>query len=145
MSVTLIKSDNGIITTEMFATVKEAYDILEDEFNEALASGKYLTPKTGKTPQGGSVKLISKDYKNTIGWKIEMNTATDENIAEDKVSICNALCSVLQKTRCCSDLIGIDYDEEKEEVILKFVSGIRKVNVEADSGIAMIRDVVKNV
>lgn len=64
---------------------------------------------------------------------------------EDKAVICRRLCKTLQLTRMCSDLIMIGYDPEKEIVTLFFQDHSLTVNVAADSGIAMIEDIVNAI
>ena len=59
--------------------------------------------------------------------------------------ICRRLCKTLQLTRMCSDLIMIGYDPEKEIVTLFFQDHSLMVNVAADSGIAMINDIVNAI
>lgn len=67
------------------------------------------------------------------------------NGMEDKKAICKLLCKVLQKTRGASDLVSLDFDEDTEIVTAKFEGGERKINVAADSGTAMIRDIVNHI
>lgn len=63
---------------------------------------------------------------------------------EDKQAICNALARALQKTRYCAGLSYLSYDEARESVTARFLDGSRiRVNVEADSGIAMIKDILR--
>lgn len=63
---------------------------------------------------------------------------------EDKQAICQLLLAVLQKTRACHDLVGLKY--EPSTVTVKFAGGgYRQINVEADSGIAMICDILRRL
>jgi len=65
---------------------------------------------------------------------------------EDKQQILNLLLPALQATRNLSDLVNLKLDPTKEMVIATFESGSSKVaNVAADSGISMIRDVIKKI
>ena len=64
---------------------------------------------------------------------------------EDKKTICELLCKVLQKTRGAADLVSLEFDEITEIVTVKFEGGERKINVAADSGTAMIRDIVNHL
>lgn len=64
---------------------------------------------------------------------------------EDKETICKLLCVALQKTRGVADLVSLDYDSESEIVTAIFESGIKKINVAMDSGMAMIRDIVNRL
>lgn len=62
---------------------------------------------------------------------------------EDKQAICSLLLAALQKTRACHDLVGMKY--EPTTVTVKFACGSRQINVEADSGIAMICDILRRL
>ncbi len=62
---------------------------------------------------------------------------------EDKQAICSLLLAALQKTRACHDLVGLKY--EHSTVTVKFACGSRQINVEADSGIAMICDILRQL
>ncbi len=62
---------------------------------------------------------------------------------EDKQAICSLLLAALQKTRACHDLVGMKY--EPTTVTVKFACGSRQINVEADSGIAMICDILRQL
>ena len=65
---------------------------------------------------------------------------------ENKQLICNFLTLALQETRGAHDLITLNYDTEKEVVIGTFEGGGKKVcNVTADSGCAMIRDIMRQL
>lgn len=63
---------------------------------------------------------------------------------EDKQSICALFLAALQKTRALHGLRELRYDPR--EVTAVFASGNKRlINVEADSGIAMIRDIVAHL
>lgn len=62
---------------------------------------------------------------------------------ENKQEILDRLCFALQATRDQQDLKRLLYDEDHEEVIVCWEEGGTSVNVACDSGIAMIRDVLK--
>lgn len=64
---------------------------------------------------------------------------------ENKQTILNLLLPTLQATRNLYDLISLDYDKEKEIVIAHFANGKKLVNVEGDSGTAMIKDILKKI
>ena len=65
---------------------------------------------------------------------------------ENKQRICDLLLATLQATRYFDDLIALDYNEQTEIVIAGFSNGRFKfANVAADSGIAMIRDIIKQI
>jgi len=66
---------------------------------------------------------------------------------EDKDRICQLLCATLKATRHCSDLRELRYevDDDDEEYVAAIWESNRKtrVCVSADSGIAMIRDILR--
>lgn len=65
---------------------------------------------------------------------------------EDKQKICDLLLPALQATRELHDLAGLKYDAECELVIAVFGSRYKRVaNVAADSGVAMIRDILRQI
>ena len=62
--------------------------------------------------------------------------------------ICMLLCLTLRETRQYSDLESLDYAKKGEGryVIARFVNGSsRKITVTMDSGIAMIKDILKHL
>ena len=67
---------------------------------------------------------------------------------EDKKNICRLLLAALQQTRQCHDLVDLQYIDqggnEYVNAVFSCGSGIR-INVTADSGIAMIRDIAKSM
>lgn len=65
---------------------------------------------------------------------------------EDKQIICDLLLPALQATRSLFDLKKLQYDPDKEIVTAYFDNDWTKVvNVSADSGIAMIKDIIKHI
>lgn len=68
---------------------------------------------------------------------------------EDKQEICNLLCAALKATRDQHDLVEIVYQRranDRETVTLFYENGHkRSINVSMDSGIAMMRDILRGV
>lgn len=67
---------------------------------------------------------------------------------EDKREILAMLCNTLRKTRQFSDLLEIKYikmENGDEFAVAYFMRGQKRINITADSGIAMIRDVVNKL
>ena len=68
---------------------------------------------------------------------------------ENKQEICNLLCVALRATRDQHDLIEIVYQRranDRETATLFYENGSkRSVNVSMDSGIAMMRDILRGV
>ena len=67
---------------------------------------------------------------------------------EDKQAICTYLLWALQKTRGLGNLKGLSYQEEEEVVIAKIwppgsAEIEKRINVAADSGIAMMKDIIR--
>lgn len=53
---------------------------------------------------------------------------------------------LLKQTRAGKDIKDLYLDEKQDEVLIAFENGYsKKVNIEADSGIAVIRDVLKQL
>lgn len=67
---------------------------------------------------------------------------------ENYQEICYLLCVALRKTRQYGDLWRLRHVEENDAryVIAEFTNGgTRVINVTMDSGIAMIKDIIKNL
>lgn len=66
---------------------------------------------------------------------------------EDKQLICNALCKALKLTRQYSDLKKIIVEEREYGTVARvvFPQNIKTVDISADSGAALIRDIVKGI
>lgn len=65
---------------------------------------------------------------------------------EDKSKICELLLAALQATRSHSDMTELCYDPSTETVRIRWASGgTRTVNVAADSGTAMIKDIMRSI
>lgn len=71
---------------------------------------------------------------------------------ENKLKICELLLPVLQETRYGSDIVGLEYSslpglgKFDEAVRIKWENGYTQiVNVTADSGIAMIDDIIRRI
>ena len=62
---------------------------------------------------------------------------------ENKQEILDALCECLKLTRDQYDLEELIYDEDTEQVVITWANGGTSVNVACDSGVAMIRDVLR--
>lgn len=62
------------------------------------------------------------------------------------IKILDLLLPALQATRNLSDLVELEYREDRELVYAKFASGNQKIaNVAMDSGTALIRDVIGQI
>lgn len=80
---------------------------------------------------------------------------------EDKQKICDALLEVFKLTRERDNIVSIKYEKESSEVIdvdgrrievhsefanVLYVSGLlQQINVTADSGMAMISDIIQQI
>lgn len=63
-------------------------------------------------------------------------------MTEDKQAICNALLPA-KLTRAGAEIEALRYSKEHETVTIAYPDGITPVNVDLDSGAAMILDIVK--
>ena len=62
---------------------------------------------------------------------------------EDKELILHYLFQAVKRTRAGEDVVDMKFHSGSEDVVVIWKNGFRRlVNVEADSGIAMIRDVL---
>lgn len=73
-----------------------------------------------------------------------------ENVSEEnKQDICDALCETYRLTRAYPDLESIAYEHQddwtKEIVVVKTATNQFQVDVTADSGTALIRDIVNRM
>lgn len=69
---------------------------------------------------------------------------------ENKQKICDLLSKALIETRGGSNISGIRYINDTEKnmefaVVMFMGGGSRHINVTCDSGVAMIRDIMKNL
>ena len=72
--------------------------------------------------------------------------ALDTEGREDKEEITNRLFDALRMTREFMELVSLTYLKDQEKVVARFEDGHeKKINVAADSGIALISDVIKNL
>ena len=62
---------------------------------------------------------------------------------ENKQKICDLLLPALQQIRSLCDLVDLEYIQEQGIVLATFPTRSIRINVMADSGIAMIKDVVE--
>lgn len=62
---------------------------------------------------------------------------------EDKQKILDLLLPALQATDDQHDLLELNYDQSVEAVFVVYEHGAYPVNVNMDSGISMIRDVLR--
>ena len=70
----------------------------------------------------------------------------DTEDREDKEEILYRLCDTLRMTREYMELGDLIYDKEREIVTAIFGDGkSKRINVACDSGIAMIRDILRNL
>ena len=68
-------------------------------------------------------------------------------MTENKQMILNALLEAIQCTRAGDDVTALRFDSKTETVYVDFENNKagRKINVAADSGIAMLRDVLNHI
>ena len=64
-------------------------------------------------------------------------------MTEDKQAICDALLPALKLTRAGAEIEALRYSKERETITIAYPDGITPVNVDLDSGAAMILDIVK--
>lgn len=98
-------------------------------------------------PLGGVPENLRGEEVLAKSWSIghQMHVLTINPAEEDKQAILNALLPALQKTRAGKDVVKLIYDKDSEKVWIDYVNGIDAVNVRADSGAAMLVDVLRAV
>ncbi len=75
-----------------------------------------------------------------------MRKKEDEVVREDKQHICDLLLKTLHATRNGCELEELAFDPDTETVTGRFKNGcIWRCNVWGDSGVSMIRDVVRHI
>ena len=108
---------------------------------------------------GNVIRRIESIAEETLDAPMPAHTPTEEElrdiysekhtnapILEDKQLILDLLLPALKATRCLEDLTALSYDANTESVDAFFASGgIKRINVACDSGIAMIRDVLRGI
>ena len=141
----------------------EIYKKHEQFWKEILQTIEVYTGLVDKTKEDATTRETQREYLSLankfhvpIGVAMEHYDIFSEQLmkfktksleskdSEDKEMICRLLCEVLQKTRGCSDLYSLHFDQD-EIVTAIFKSGSQKINVACDSGIAMIRDIVNHL
>ncbi|MCD8207994.1 MAG: hypothetical protein LUD72_08670 [Bacteroidales bacterium] len=64
---------------------------------------------------------------------------------EEKQKICDLLLPTLQATRGGSTVERLEWDEKQECVFIYFKKGVRVANCACDSGLAMIKDILRQI
>lgn len=104
----------------------------------------------------GPVALVETD---PMGAAVDMSLNTQAELKaehpllfkamylEDKRAVVASLCDTLKLTKACENLLKLSYSKSEkgtEVVVAKYRNGLElAINVTADSGIALIKDVVK--
>lgn len=118
---------------------------MEENFKMIGCGTCYHCRYIGRKEEGycmAQEKLVEKDGGPCNKFIHFVSTAGGEN----KKLIVQMLCSLLKRTRLGSNIKDLWLSEKQDILEIEFNSGrIQKVNVEADSGIAMIKDVLKAI
>lgn len=111
---------------------------------DCLVDEGYVTWEVeADSPEEAEWKGIALARKSNVA---DSGTVDIEPLEEDKQLICDKLLEVLQLTRGLYDVLELQYRPETETVVAGFASGFTKTaNVAADSGIAMIRDILRQI
>lgn len=64
---------------------------------------------------------------------------------ENKEDIIARLKLLLMATRAGSSIVDMKLNEAQDKVTIVFEGGKKEINIAADSGIAIIRDVIRNI
>ena len=111
---------------------------------EILVALFKIEQQIGDIPERKEEKEETKNPEQDI-WKL-INEVDPPTLTENKHRICEALGETLKLTRAGESIDDLIYLHESETVKIVFRNGYAKyVSVEADSGIAMIRDVLRDL
>ena len=109
-----------------------------------VGSGSYVR---NVDPSGGVSGNYASDANGTApACRIHLSSSIRADRREDKQAICNALAKALQLTREFYDLASLEYRNEDGDESVRFVylgSSGSPIDVTADSGVAMIRDIMR--
>lgn len=90
--------------------------------------------------------LIALDEIERKEWeKVKYMIERKLDESENKQEICNLLAETLRATRSFWDVTGIAYSQKEERVTVQFLNGKKSINVAADSGAAMIKDIMNHI
>lgn len=98
--------------------------------------------------------ILPVDIKEVEKWtftsflSVHHFVEADDNVDENKQTICNLLCQTLQRTRMYCDLQYLKYEERDdgyEIVTARFEHAEKVANVSGDSGIGMIEDIMRAI
>lgn len=136
-------SSGALITAKL-----EEKNMTQRELAEAVgvtevSMSRYI--KGERTPKGPVILKIAKTLGTTVEELLSADiTVGRETDLEDKQAIADKLTELLQMTRASSRLEKILLDSHKTTASLLWQDGyIQQVCIEADSGIAMIRDICR--
>ncbi len=86
------------------------------------------------------------DYATPLTEKQISDYELEPESPEPKQLICSCLLEALKLTRGQGELKALDYDPEKELVTGTYKNGGKiEINVECDSGVSMIRDIMEEM
>ena len=110
----------------------------------SVGSGHYVR----HVNPAGHVYITNADYARGVApaCRIHLSSSIRADRREDKQAICDALSKALQLTRGFHDLVGLRYQKNgfEEYVTFVYLGGEgAPINVTADSGEAMIRDIMR--
>ena len=92
--------------------------------------------------------LATEEEEYKVLEAVQQYRAERRRTVENKQRICDLLCATLKETRNQYDLQSIVYhynSPDDQMVTLAYSEGGTPVNVSMDSGIAMIRDILKAI
>lgn len=130
-------------------SAREMVEVLEKIVKALEEAEGYVVIAEGKD----KVNFFVNGNKDDIGSLLLsavtkfVNEVSERNIIPgNKRTICNLLLKTLRATDNARDIVSLTYDAETETVTALFESGgTRVINVNMDSGTAMIRDIMKNL
>ncbi len=110
-----------------------------DVARDLETSQSYISAvENGRTvPTARFIKLFFLQYKAELA-ELEVRL-------EDKKQIVEGLKHLLRETRAGSGIVDMVLDDDETMVTVLYEGGSKRINVDGDSGIALIKDVIKRI
>ena len=131
----------------------EALGVSQSTLYRYCQEGKLSPKRVGRFkryPESQIAALLGVEYSGIpADREQEKVISIDRGPADDKIAICKGLLVAFKATRHYSDLVSLVYEQKHRR--METVTGIFEngeevtVNVSGDSGVSMIRDVIRGL
>lgn len=122
------------------------WKVLSNPVGDKVVYQVYRLKRENEPMHSGNIETIGVIYEDELEAEAAADLLNMEE--EDKQEICDLLLPALQATRDLHDLKSLTYVRvgNEEYVRAVFTSGYsKKANVTIDSGVAMIRDIARQI